>query len=89
MSRANKNFEKLMSGKSDASFPFADLCSLLQCAGYAMRPTKGSHVIFQKGSSFLNIQNQGAKAKAYQVRQVREELGKLPADELKNLKLVK
>ena len=36
---------------------------------------KGSHIIFQRGSSFLNLQpSTGGKAKVYQVRQVREEL---------------
>jgi len=46
--------------------------------GYNARNTKGSHIIFQRGSSFLNLQpSSGGKAKAYQVRQVRQELQKL------------
>ncbi|HSU85429.1 MAG TPA: hypothetical protein VLI42_01730 [Chthoniobacterales bacterium] len=40
-----------------------------------MRQAKGSHIIFQRGDSFLNLQSStGGKAKAYQVRQVRMEL---------------
>jgi hypothetical protein len=78
MSKAEKLFEKLMSGQNDANFPFDDLCTLLTRVGYTARKTKGSHIIFQRGPSFLNLQPAtGRKAKAYQVRQVRQELQKL------------
>jgi hypothetical protein len=78
MSRTGKLFDKLMSGQNDASFSFDHLCTLLMKLGYTMRKTKGSHIIFQRGSSFLNLQPiPGGKAKAYQVRQVRQELQKL------------
>jgi hypothetical protein len=78
MSKAEKLFEKLMSGQNDANFPFDDLCTLLTRVGYTARKTKGSHIIFQRGPSFLNLQPAtGGKAKAYQVRQVRQELQKL------------
>jgi hypothetical protein len=78
MSRAERLFENLMSGQSDANFPFDDLCTLLTKLGYKARKTKGSHIIFQRGPSFLNLQpSTGGKAKTYQVRQVRQELQKL------------
>jgi hypothetical protein len=78
MGKAEKLFEKLMAGQNDASFPFDELCTLLMKLGYTMRKTKGSHIIFQRGPSFLNLQpSTGGKAKVYQVRQVREELQKL------------
>ena len=78
MGKAEKLFEKLISGRNDANFPFDDLCMLLTKLGYAARKTKGSHIIFQRGPSFLNLQpGAGGKAKAYQVRQVREELQNL------------
>jgi hypothetical protein len=78
MSRTEKLFEKLMSGQNDANFAFNDLGVLLTKVGYNARKTKGSHIIFQRGSSFLNLQpSTGGKAKAYQVRQVRQELQKL------------
>jgi hypothetical protein len=78
MSKAEKVFERLMSGRNEANFPFDDLCVLLTKVGYYARKTKGSHIIFQRGSSFLNLQpSTGGKAKAYQVRQVRQELQKL------------
>ena len=75
MSKAEKLFERLMSGASDANFSFDDLCTLLTKLGYMARPTKGSHILFQRDDSFLNLQPAaGGKAKAYQVRQVRSEL---------------
>jgi hypothetical protein len=78
MSKAEKLFDKLIVGQSDANFPFDDLCILLTKLGYDARKTKGSHIIFQRGSSFLNLQPAaGGKAKAYQVRQVRQELQNL------------
>ena len=67
-----------MEGPHDADFAFNQLCSLLIEVGYTMRKAKGSHVIFQHGSSFLNLQAvPGGKAKSYQVRQVRQELPNL------------
>jgi hypothetical protein len=78
MSRAEKLFASLMSGQNDAHFSFDQLCMVLTKLGYTMRKTKGSHIIFQRGSSFLNLQSAaGGKAKAYQVRQVRQELQNL------------
>jgi predicted RNase H-like HicB family nuclease len=56
MSKAEKLFEKLMSAQSDANFPFDDLCTLLTKLGQTGRKTKGSHIIFQRGPSFLNLQ---------------------------------
>ncbi len=77
MSKAEKLYEKLIAGRSDANFSFDDLCTLLTKLGYTARK-KGSHIIFQRGPSFLNLQpSTGGKAKVYQVRQVREELQKL------------
>src|SRR5438552_18962655 len=78
MNKAEKLFDKLIAARSDANFAFDDLCTLLTKLGYAMRKAKGSHIIFQRGSSFLNLQpSAGGKAKAYQVRQTREELQKM------------
>jgi predicted RNA binding protein YcfA (HicA-like mRNA interferase family) len=67
-----------MGGRHDADFSFNQLCSLLVEVGYAMHKAKGSHVIFQHGASFLNLQSTpGGKAKAYQVRLIRRELPNL------------
>ena len=63
MSRAEKLFEKLIAGRSDANFSFDDLCTLLTKLGYTARKAKGSHIIFQRGASFLNLQpSAGGKA---------------------------
>jgi hypothetical protein len=78
MSRTEKLFAKLFDGRHDSNFSFDELCGLLTKLGYTMRQAKGSHVIFQHGSSFLNLQSaSGGKAKSYQVRQVRQELQNL------------
>lgn len=64
-----------MGGRHDADFAFNQLCSLLTELGYTMRKAHGGHVVFQRDASFVNLQaTPGGKAKAYQVRQVRQEL---------------
>jgi predicted RNA binding protein YcfA (HicA-like mRNA interferase family) len=69
---------KPMAGRHDADFSFNQLCSLLTEVGYTLRKAKGSHVIFHRDASVLNLQSApGGKAKAYQVRQVRHELPNL------------
>jgi len=76
--QSRKLFDKLIAGRSDANFSFDELCTLLTKLGYTMRKTKGSHILFQRGASFINLQPAtGGKAKAYQVRQVQQELQKL------------
>jgi len=78
MSGAEKLFAKLVDSRHNSNFRFDDLCTLLSKLGYTVRKTKGSHLLFQRGSSFLNLQPAaGGKAKAYQVRQVRHELQNL------------
>jgi hypothetical protein len=67
-----------MAGRHDADFSFNQLCSLLIEVGYTMCKAKGSHVIFHRDASVLNLQSSpGGKAKAYQVRLVRQELPNL------------
>ena len=64
MSKTEKLFAKLTGGQNDANFAIEELCMLLTSLGYIMRKTKGSHIIFQRGSSFLNLQRAtGGKAK--------------------------
>jgi predicted RNA binding protein YcfA (HicA-like mRNA interferase family) len=59
-------------GKADSNIDFTDLCFLLKKFGFSER-IKGSHHIFTKTSveEIINIQPIGSKAKAYQVKQVR------------------
>jgi predicted RNA binding protein YcfA (HicA-like mRNA interferase family) len=74
MSRAKKVVAKILEGRSDANVSFADLCYVLGRAGFSRRQGSGSHVIYHMTSvdEIINIQPKGAKAKPYQVKQVRE-----------------
>ncbi len=74
MSRASKILSKIIEGRGDANVAFADLCHLLDRAGFSRRSAKGSHVIYFKDGlpEILNLQPRGSKAKPYQVRQVRD-----------------
>jgi hypothetical protein len=69
----HKLITKILTGTSDANIGFDDLCSLLQSLSFEKR-VKGSHHIFYKSGidEILNLQPSGAKAKAYQVKQVRK-----------------
>jgi len=72
-----KTLRQVLSGTSDASVRFEDLCSLLENVGFAKR-TKGSHNIFRKAGieERINLQRDGNNAKPYQVKQVRAVLVK-------------
>ena len=74
MSRAKKIVAKILEGRSDANLSFADLCHVLERAGFTRRQGKGSHVIYYLNGveEIINVQPKGGKAKAYQVKQVRE-----------------
>lgn len=54
--------------------PFADLCYILERAGFESRPGSGSHRIYYKQGvvEIVNIQPRSGKGKPYQVKQVRE-----------------
>ncbi|MDY7091650.1 MAG: type II toxin-antitoxin system HicA family toxin [Acidobacteriota bacterium] len=75
MSARKKLLDQILRGTADANVPFQRLCSLLRNLGFDER-TKGSHHIFTMEGipEILNLQPKGAKAKAkaYQVRQVRD-----------------
>jgi hypothetical protein len=64
---------QVLRGTSDANVSFAGLCALLRRLGFDER-IRGSHRIFAKEGilEILNLQPKGAKAKPYQVKQVRE-----------------
>jgi hypothetical protein len=72
MTRAEKTLEKILRGTSDANISFADLLKLLKRLGFTER-IRGSHHIFARAGveEILNLQTKGAKAKPYQVKQVR------------------
>ena len=74
MSRAKKVVSKILEGRSDANLSFADLCHVLERAGFSRRQGSGSHVIYHLTGvvEIINLQPKGGKAKAYQVKQVRD-----------------
>jgi hypothetical protein len=67
-----KLIERILSGRADANVNFNDLVSLLRSLNFDER-IRGSHHIFTRDGveEILNLQPAGAKAKVYQVRQVR------------------
>ena len=75
MSQQDKLLAKILSGASDTNISFDQLCQLLIKLGFDER-MRGSHHIFTKEGveEILNLQPKQGKAKAYQVKQVREML---------------
>jgi predicted RNA binding protein YcfA (HicA-like mRNA interferase family) len=77
MGKAKKIYPQILTGKSDQNIAFQDLRLLLVRLGFVER-VRGSHHIYTKASieEIINIQEQGGKAKPYQVRQIRRILVK-------------
>lgn len=71
--------KRILSGRADANIGFSDLRRLLIRLGFDER-VRGSHHIFVKAGvrELVNLQRAGAKAKPYQVRQVRAILNQYP-----------
>ena len=72
MASKKKTLNKVLRGSSDSNISFVDLCQLLLALGFDER-IKGGHHIFSKETidEIINIQSIGSKAKAYQVKQIR------------------
>ena len=72
MSRQEKLLQKILQGRSDKNISFSSLRTLMKALGFDER-IRGVHHIFTKNGveEILNIQPINAKAKAYQVKQVR------------------
>jgi len=72
MSRSEKVLQRILQGGAHANIDFEDLCALLRSLGFSER-TRGSHHVFARPGvdELLNLQQDGGKAKPYQVRQVR------------------
>ncbi|WP_337866486.1 type II toxin-antitoxin system HicA family toxin [Ignavibacterium sp.] len=72
MTQLNKLLIKILSGTSDQNIDFEDLRKLLNVLQFSER-IKGSHRIFFKDGieEIINIRSNSGKAKAYQVKQVR------------------
>ncbi|MBF0211238.1 MAG: type II toxin-antitoxin system HicA family toxin [Desulfamplus sp.] len=72
MGKYEKLTFEILLGSSDSNIAFSDLLNLLQHLGFELR-INGSHHIFRRQGveEKLNLQKDGNKAKAYQVKQVR------------------
>lgn len=72
MSRRDKRLVKILLGASDPNIPFEPLCQLLGSLGFEERIQGSHHIFFKEGvEEILNLQPKLGKAKAYQVKQVR------------------
>jgi hypothetical protein len=72
MSRHDKLLAQILRGGADANVGFDELRALLRHLGFDER-TRSSHHVFRRAGveELINLQREGAKAKVYQVRQVR------------------
>jgi predicted RNA binding protein YcfA (HicA-like mRNA interferase family) len=62
-----------LSGTSDKNFDFKEIVSLLERLGFSLRVKGSHHIFFKEGiDEIINLQPSNNKAKAYQVKQVRE-----------------
>lgn len=73
MGKYEKLFLKVLSGTSDSNLKFSEVLVLLRRLEFEER-IKGSHHIFYKENlqEIINIQDDKGKAKAYQIKQIRQ-----------------
>lgn len=77
MSKFEKLYAEIMSGRSDANLDFSDLCKFVKHFGYVERVKGGHHVFIHiDRPELIDLQRFGNKAKPYQVKQVRNILQK-------------
>lgn len=71
MTKAQKTYLEIMSRKKDKNISFSDLKNLLDTLGFYCS-VRGDHYVYRRADSpIINIQPEGNKAKAYQIRQIR------------------
>ncbi|MDD3240665.1 MAG: type II toxin-antitoxin system HicA family toxin [Lachnospira sp.] len=72
MATNDKIMFAIMSGTQDSNIRFSDLQKILSVLGFHYR-VKGDHFIYwnENVDEIVNIQPDGSKAKAYQVKQIR------------------
>lgn len=72
MPTIEKLMQSILSGTKDSNIKFMDLQKILDILGFYHR-VKGDHFIYYKDGiqEIINIQPIGNKAKAYQVKQIR------------------
>lgn len=77
MGKYEKLFNLILKGSSDKNIYFEDLRHLLLKLGFTEK-IRGAHHNFRRSGieEKINIQKDGNKAKAYQIRQIRYIIGK-------------
>jgi hypothetical protein len=72
MGKFEKALIKILRGTSDKNISFSEICTILKALKFSER-IKGDHHIFTREDivEIVNIQSIGSKAKAYQVKQIR------------------
>ena len=70
---ASKTYNDVISGKADYNIRYVDLQSLILRLGFEFKRQRGSHTIYyhSRANAFMNIQKDVAKAKGYEVKQLR------------------
>lgn len=73
-----KVYRDVMSGQADYNINYADFQDLILNLGFEFKRQKGSHTIYYNPDidEMLNIQKDGAKAKGYEVKQLRNIINK-------------
>ena len=75
MSKTAKTLDRVLRGNADANIRFDDIRSLLTHLGFVERIRGGHHILTRDGvAEILNLQPRAGKAKAYQVKQIRNVL---------------
>jgi len=72
MGKFGKLKKRILSSTSDTNIEFKQLCNLVERLGFDQR-IRGDHHIFTRSDidEIINLQPMGSKAKAYQVKQIR------------------
>jgi len=73
MGKNEKIIQMILSGRQDTSVQFSEAVSILQVLGFSLRIKGSHHIFYQEGiDEIINLQPDGSKAKAYQVKQIRD-----------------
>ena len=72
MAKSERIIQRILSGVADSNFEFSEIRTVLERLGFSCRVNGSHHIFFREGiEEIINLQPKGGKAKAYQVKQVR------------------
>ena len=73
MTQSEKVFQKILRGDADANIDFEALLNVLKKLGFQERIRGSHHILYKEAvEEIINLQPKDAKAKPYQVKQVRD-----------------